>query len=93
MIVNGYQDFLSKFGGDNISAIDPLRNCQAVLQKICSCQKQRKSNKSEECNRIYINIVSSVIVNMSDYLKTKTTDQEIIFYHNGCHEIKRVKLR
>lgn len=93
MNINGYQDFLSKFGNDNISAIDPLKNCYAVLQKICSCQKQRKTNKSEECNKIYINIVNSTIVNMTDYLKTKTTDQEIIFYHNGSHEIKRIKLR
>ena len=93
MIVNGYQDFLNKFGNDNISALNPLRNCHAVLQKICSCQKQRKAVKSEECNNIYINIIQSTIVHMTDYLKTKTTDREIIFCHNGCHEIKRVKLR
>lgn len=93
MTVNGYQDFLSKFGNDNISAIDTLKNCYTTLQKICHCQKQRKVNKSEECNKIYINIINSTIINMTDYLKTKTTDQEIIFYHSGPHEIKRIKLR
>lgn len=93
MIVNGHQDFLNKFGNDNIPVINPLKNCQAVLQKICNCQKQRKVAKGEECNNIYINIINSSIVNMIDYLKSKTTDQEIIFYHNGCHEIKRIKLR
>lgn len=93
MIVNGYQDFLNKFGNDNIPGITSLKNCQGVLQKICSCQKQRKAIKSEECNKIYINIVQSTIVHMSDHLMSKTNDQEIIFYNNGSHEIKRVKLR
>lgn len=93
MIVGGYQDFINKFGNDNISSIDNLKNCLLILGKICNCQKQRKHLKSEECNKVYINLVNSTISNMIEYLRTKTTDDEIIFYHNGSHEIKRIKLR
>jgi hypothetical protein len=93
MTVGGYQDFINKFGADNIPSIDNLKNCLLILGKICNCQKQRKHLKSEECNKVYINLINSTISNMVDYLKTKTTDDEIIFYYNGSHEIKRIKLR
>jgi len=93
MNIGGYQDFLNKFGKDNIPTVEPLKVCYDSVQKICNCQKQRKINKSEECNNIYINIINFTISNMVEYLKTKTTDSEIIFYHNGSHEIKRIKLR
>lgn len=93
MIVNGYQDFINKFGNDNIPSLSNLKNCVIVVGKICNCQKQRKHIKSEECNRIYIDIVNSTLSNMIDYLRTKTTDNEIIFYQVGNHEIKRIKLR
>lgn len=93
MTVSGYQDFINKFGNDNISAFDSLKNCIAVCNKICNCQKQRKAIKSEECNQVYINLVNTIVSNMVDYLRTKTTDNEIIFYQVGNHEIKRIKLR
>lgn len=93
MTVGGYQDFINKFGNDNISSFSDLKNCVAVLSKICNCQKQRKSIKSEECNKKYITLVQTVVSGLVDYLKTKTTDSEIIFYHNGPHEILRIKLR
>ena len=56
-------------------------------------RKQRKAIKAEECNNLYINLINSAISNMADYLRTKTTDNEIIFYQVGNHEIKRIKLR
>jgi len=93
MNVGGYQDFINKFGNDNISFFNPLKNCQSVLNKICNCQKQRKALKSEECNNLYINTINSSVSNLVEYFKTKTTDPEIVFYHNGSHEIKRIKLR
>jgi hypothetical protein len=93
MTVSGYQDFINKFGNDNIASFDNLKGCISMLNRICVCQKQRKAAKSEECNNLYINIVNSTVVNMADYLRTKTADNEIIFYHNGSHEIKRIKLR
>jgi hypothetical protein len=93
MTVSGYQDFINKFGNDNIATFDPLKGCIHILNKICTCLKQKKAAKGEECNNLYITIVNSTVVNMVDYLRTKTTDNEIIFYHNGSHEIKRIKLR
>jgi len=93
MIVNGHQDFLNKFGNDTIPQFAAIKNCQAVLVRICNCQKQRKAVKSEECNNLYINTINSYADLLLEYFKSKTTDQEIIFYHNGSHEIKRIKLR
>ncbi len=93
MTVGGYQDFINKFGNDNITSFDNLKNCILICNKICNCQKQRKHIKSEECNNLYINLVNYTMVNMLDYLRTKTADDEIVFYHNGSHEIKRIKLR
>jgi hypothetical protein len=93
MIIGNYQEFINIFGNDNISQFNTLKNCISVLNKICSCQRQRKAIKAEECNILYINLVNSTVVNMIDYLKLKTSDSEIIFYHNGSHEIKRIKLR
>lgn len=92
MNINGFQDFINKFGNDNIASINTLKDCVTAVSKICNCQKQRKSAKVEECNNLYISIVNSKIVNMIEYLKTKTEDSEIVFYYNGSHEIKRFKL-
>lgn len=93
MNISGYQDFLNKFGNDNISEFNNLRNCYGILQKICNCQKQRKAGKAEECNNIYINTIKSLPETIREYFVTKTNDSEIVFYHNGSHEIKRIKLR
>lgn len=92
MNVNGYQDFLNKFGNDNVTEFNNLKNCALTLHKLCNCQKQRKIAKSEECNKIYINLVNSTIGNLLDYLRTKTEDSEIIF-SSSSHELKRFKLR
>lgn len=93
MIINGYQAFFNLVNKDNIEAFSPIRNCVATLNKICNCQKARRVAKSEECDKYYINIVTTVLPNMIEYLKEKTQDGEIIFIHAGCHEIKRIKLR
>ena len=93
MIIGNYQAFNAFIGKDNIQNIDSLRNCIAQLNKICSCQKQKKNQKSEECNNIYIMLVNNNIASMIDYLRTKTTDSEIVFNHNSHHEIRRIKLR
>lgn len=93
MIINGYQAFFNLVNGDNINAFSSVSNCVTTLNKICNCQKARRVAKSEECNKNYINIVNTVLPTMLDYLKGKTQDGEIVFFHSGCHEIKRIKLR
>lgn len=92
MTVNGFQDFINKFGNDSVSQFNPLLNCSSVVNRICNCQKQRKAAKVEECTKIYINTVQSLTEESINYLKTKTSDTEIIFYYAGSHEIKRIKL-
>jgi len=93
MNIGSYQAFLGFIGKDTVPMVDRLQNCVKQLNIICNCQRSRKSQKSEECNKIYIDLVNSTVGNLIDYLKTKTTDSEIIFSHNGSHEIKRIKLR
>jgi len=93
MIISNYQSFLGFIGKDSVHMVDKLQNSVKQLNGICNCQRSRKSQKSEECNKIYIEIVSTTLNNLTDYLRTKTTDNEIVFSHNSNHEINRIKLR
>lgn len=93
MIIGNYLAFYNLVVNDRVNEFNQLTICVQALDKICSCQKQRKSNKANDCNNAYINLVNTVIPNMVEYFKTKTNDSEIIFYHNSHHEIKRLKLR
>ena len=74
MIIGSYVAFNNFVSKDNIGAFAILTNCVQTFDKICSCQKQRKSIKHDECNKIYINLVSSVAPSLIDYFRTKTTD-------------------
>jgi len=93
MIIGSYVAFNNFVSKDNIGTFAILTNCVQTFDKICSCQKQRKSIKHDECNNIYINLVNSVAPSLIDYFRTKTTDEEIIFYHNGHNLITKLKLR
>lgn len=91
MTISSAQALLDFIGTDSISSIDNLRNCFYQFKKICSCQKTKKRQKSEECNNLYIQTVNELAINVS-YLKTKTPDAEIVFSHSGGHVIKKVSL-
>lgn len=93
MVVTSGQGLINLVDKDNLSTFVSLKDCISQAARICHCQKQRKSNKAEECDRIYVNIVNNILPTMLDYLRTKTNDPEIVFYHHGHHEIKRIKLR
>jgi|694.fasta_scaffold23253_9 hypothetical protein len=93
MIIGSFVALNNLVSKDNIGAFAPLTNCIQTFDKICSCQKQRKTLKHDECNKIYINTVTAVAPSLVDYFKTKTTDEEIIFYHNGHNLIMKLKLR
>lgn len=93
MNIGSHQALINLIGSDNIVSIDRLKDCLHGLSKICSCQKQRKSQKQEECNTLYINFVSSHASDLVNYFKTKTTDDEIIFSYGSNHVIKTIKLR
>lgn len=93
MIIGSYLAFYNLVVNDKIEKFNRFTVCVQSLDKICSCQKQRKSNKANECNETYIDLVKSIGEDMIEYFKNKTNDSELIFYHNSHHEIKRLKLR
>lgn len=93
MNIGSHQALIQLMQNDNITAIDRLKDCLHGLSKICSCQKDRKNKKQEECNTLYINFVSSHASNLVDYFRTKTTDNEITFTYGSNHVIKTIKLR
>lgn len=93
MIISDYQSFYNLVKDDNPYVGNLLGNCITVLNKICSCNKTRKSAKAEECNRIYIDYIQSNGNGLIEYFKTKTNDAEVIFNHNTHHLILKLKLR
>lgn len=93
MNVGSAQALLNMIGSDNVPSVANVRNCIQSLNKICSCQRQRKAQKSEECNGVYVNFVNSQAPGLLEYFKTKTKDDTIVFTYGSNHEIKRFKLR
>lgn len=93
MNIGSYQACLNFIGSDQIPALNNLRDCVAQLSKICNCQKARKTQKSEECNVLYINFASRLAPTLIDYFKTKTTDSTITFTHGSNHVISTITLR
>ena len=93
MNIGSYQACLNFIGQDQIASLSNLRDCVTQLSKICNCQKSRKSQKSAECNVLYINFASKVAPTMIEYLKTKTNDSTIVFTHGSNHVISTITLR
>ena len=93
MNIGSYQAFVDFTKNDNIDAFKCVKDCLAQVSKICNCQRQRKTAKSDECSKLYSGIVTNTLPNMIDFLKSKTNDSEIVFSQNGGHEIRRFTLR
>ena len=93
MNIGSHQALVNLIGSEHIVSMDRLKDCLQQVNKICSCQKQRKNQKHEECNVLYINFVISHASDLIDYFRTKTADNEIIFSHGSNHIIKTIKLR
>jgi hypothetical protein len=93
MNIGSHQALVNLLASEHIVSMDRLKDCLQQVSKICSCQKQRKNQKHEECNVLYINFVISHASDLIDYFRTKTTDNEIIFSHGSNHVIKTIKLR
>lgn len=93
MNVGSYQSLINLIGSENIIHIDRLKDCLLGLNKICSCQKQRKNQKQEECNTLYINFVMTHASDLVELFKSKTKDNEITFSYGSNHVIKTIKLR
>jgi len=93
MNIGSHQALVNLLASEHIVSMDRLKDCLQQVSKICSCQKQRKNQKHEECNVLYSNFVISHASDLIDYFRTKTTDNEIIFSHGSNHVIKTIKLR
>jgi len=93
MIIGDYQSFYNLIKDDNNPIAIELGECISGLSRICSCNKSRKQNKSQECNVIYIQYIKSHQNTLVEYMLTKTNDTEIVFNHSTHHQILRLKLR
>jgi hypothetical protein len=93
MTISSYQQFFNFIKGKNLPIEGQLSNCITLLNNICSCKKQQKANKSEECNVLYITFIKTQSDAYINLFRTMTTDEYIVFNHNSHHEIKRIKLR
>ena len=93
MNIGSYQGLIEFTAKESPAQFQGLKNCMLQINAICNCQKGRKRTKSEECNKMYVTLVNTVIPTMIEYFKTKTEDSDIIFTESGNHEIKRLKLR
>jgi hypothetical protein len=93
MNIGSHQALVNLLASEHIVSMDRLKDCLQQVSKICSCQKQRKNQKHEECNVLYINFVTLHASDLINYFRTKTTDDEIVFSHGSNHVIKTIKLR
>lgn len=93
MVIPDYQSFYNLVKDDNPYISNNLGGCITMLNKICSCNKSRKSAKSEECNTMYVNYIRCSGPGLADYFRQKTNDAEVIFNHNTHHLILKLQLR
>lgn len=93
MTIGSYQQFLNFIKGKNLPVEGQLSNCITLLNNICSCKKQQKANKAEECNVIYITFIKTQSDAYINLFRTMTTDNVLIFKHNAHHDIKTLQLR
>ncbi len=72
------------------SAFDRLVTCMQVYNSMCQCggnSNQDKTNKHNECNRIYRESINSTD-SIKSHLFQGTTDNTISFYIDDSHHIK-----
>lgn len=93
MIIGDYQSFYNLVKNDNNPIAINLGECISSLGRICSCNKTRKVEKSQECNTIYVQFIKNNQNTLAEYMRTKTNDAEIVFNHNSHHNILKLKLR
>lgn len=92
MTISNYYEFYNLVKDDMSSVVSQLSECIRQSNSICSCQKDRKQRKIEECNTIYIEFIKSNAEGLVEYLKTKTQDKSVIFKHSTHYPITTVNL-
>ena len=78
MTISSYQQFFNSIKGKNLPIEGQLSNCITLLNNICSCKKQQKANKSEECNVLYITFIKTQSDAYINLFRTMTTDEYIV---------------
>jgi hypothetical protein len=92
MIISTYQQFYNLVKDDLPAIAKPLGDCITEVSKICSCKKQLKYNKSNQCNELYVEFIKNNCEGLKEYFAGKTQDGEIIFNHSSHHPILNLKL-
>lgn len=92
-MIPDYQTFYNIVNKDMAAAVAPLGDCIQSLSKICPCKKDRKQKKIDECNELYVNIITSNGESLKEYFKTKTSDNEVIFNQKTHYTILRLSLK
>jgi hypothetical protein len=64
------------------SEIADFIGCVSIYRTICSCKKNLKLNRHEECNRIYISIISHISNELKNIFLSCAGDSRIEFYYN-----------
>lgn len=86
MKINTFGEFKSFLENNKLenynSEIADFMGCVSLYGKICSCKKNLKLNRHEECNRIYINIVSNISNELKNIFLSLSLDSSIEFYYN-----------
>jgi len=86
-----FKTFLINNGLENKSIeIANFIGCVNSYSLICSCKKNMKSTKFDECNTQYINIINSLSTEIKiEFFKT-TTDNIIEFLYNHNFNINNI---
>jgi hypothetical protein len=93
MNIGTYQQFYTLIKDDLPAIALPLGDCISATDRICSCKKEAKQNKSNSCNQIYIDFIKNCGEGLKEYFATKTADNEVVFNHSTHHPILRLTLR
>jgi len=85
MKVNNVTEFLNFANSNGFTSLDAsfsqLNQCLEKYKYKCSCySNQDKINQYNECNRIYMNIVLSVLPRFKSIILSKVGDLYIHFY-------------
>ena len=71
MNIGSHQALVNLLASEHIVSMDRLKDCLQQVSKICSCQKQRKNQKQDECNTLYINFVTLHASDLINYFRNK----------------------
>jgi hypothetical protein len=94
MKISTFGEFKTFLTNYNIQEYTPaIANFSACVDQYniyCSCKKNLKTQKYEECNSEYISLIQNNIESVKDVLFSKITDATIDFYYKNDFFIKSI---